>query len=104
MAVPRPQVAVPRPQVAVPHPQVAVPRWYNFETIRFTTSSTSFFLAWYSSIRGQPVLVVGDGDGILAPAALVLGRHGQDPILIDLECDINLGYPARGGRDETREK
>ncbi|THU52808.1 hypothetical protein C4D60_Mb10t07840 [Musa balbisiana] len=46
-----------------------------------------------------PPLVVGDGDLVLVPGGLVLRRHVQDPIGVDIEADVDLRHAAGGGRD-----
>merc|ERR1719327_2467467 len=51
-------------------------------------------------ILGETALVVGDGDvGLLARGTLVLGRHVQHTIGIDIECDLDLRHTTRGRRN-----
>eukprot|EP00123_Amoebidium_parasiticum_P009569 comp19561_c0_seq1/m.22957 comp19561_c0_seq1/g.22957 ORF comp19561_c0_seq1/g.22957 comp19561_c0_seq1/m.22957 type:complete len:215 (+) comp19561_c0_seq1:110-754(+) len=48
---------------------------------------------------GQAVLVVCDGDLLLLARALLLGRHAQDAVDIDLKGHVDLGHTAGGWGD-----
>ena len=41
----------------------------------------------------------GDGDALLLAGGLVLGRHVQDAVGVDVEGDVDLRGAARGGRE-----
>ena len=41
----------------------------------------------------------GDGNGLLLAGGAVLGRHVQDPVGVDVECDLDLGHAAGRRRD-----
>merc|ERR1712004_370412 len=55
-------------------------------------------------VLGQPALVVGDGDLRLLAGRLVQGAHVQDPVGIDIECDLNLRFSSRSWLDTTELK
>eukprot|EP00983_Pelagomonas_calceolata_P124235 1161083-Pelagomonas_calceolata.AAC.5 len=42
-------------------------------------------------------LVVGDGDLVLGSSALILSRHVQDTVSVDIKDDANLGHTTGGG-------
>ncbi|CAA6672244.1 unnamed protein product [Spirodela intermedia] len=41
-------------------------------------------------VLAQPPLIVGDGDPVLHPRGLVLRRHVQNPVGVDVEADLEL--------------
>ncbi|CAA7409401.1 unnamed protein product [Spirodela intermedia] len=50
-------------------------------------------------VLAQPPLIVDDGDPVLHPRGLVLRRHVQNPVGVDVEADVDLGHPSRRRRD-----
>ncbi|TVU47534.1 hypothetical protein EJB05_07138, partial [Eragrostis curvula] len=50
-------------------------------------------------LLAEPALVVGDGDLVLLPRRLVLRRHVEDAVGVDVERDVDLRHAARGGGD-----
>ena len=50
-------------------------------------------------LRSETALVVGDGDLLLLASALLLGRHVQDAVGVDVEGHLDLRHAARGRRD-----
>mmetsp|Transcript_29784 Transcript_29784/g.77189 ORF Transcript_29784/g.77189 Transcript_29784/m.77189 type:complete len:212 (-) Transcript_29784:1307-1942(-) len=48
-------------------------------------------------ILGEAALVVGDGDLVLGSSALILSRHVQDTVSVDIKDDANLGHTTGGG-------
>ena len=48
-------------------------------------------------VLGQAALIVGDGDLPGISGGLVLGRHVEDAVGVDIEGDVNLGDGAGGG-------
>ncbi|TVU19701.1 hypothetical protein EJB05_35868, partial [Eragrostis curvula] len=50
-------------------------------------------------LLAQPALVVGDGDLVLLPRRLVLRRHVQDAVGVDVEAHGDLGHAAGRRRD-----
>ncbi|GJN31061.1 hypothetical protein PR202_gb19415 [Eleusine coracana subsp. coracana] len=53
-------------------------------------------------LLAEPSLVVGDGDLVLLPGGLVLRRHVQDAVGVDVEGDVDLRH-ASGSRRDARE-
>lgn len=51
---------------------------------------------------GQPALVVGDGDLVLLARGLVLRRHVQDAVGVDVERHVDLRHAARRWRDASQ--
>mmetsp|Transcript_25199 Transcript_25199/g.64904 ORF Transcript_25199/g.64904 Transcript_25199/m.64904 type:complete len:582 (+) Transcript_25199:201-1946(+) len=52
-------------------------------------------------ILGQTALVIGDGNLAGFASGLVLGRHIQDTVGINVECNIDLGHATGRGRDAS---
>mmetsp|Transcript_8158 Transcript_8158/g.14703 ORF Transcript_8158/g.14703 Transcript_8158/m.14703 type:complete len:85 (+) Transcript_8158:453-707(+) len=50
-------------------------------------------------VLGQATLVIGDGNLTRLAGSLVLGRHVQDTVGINVEGNIDLRDTARSGRN-----
>merc|ERR1712186_18615 len=53
---------------------------------------------------GQTALVVGDGDLVLLPSALIAGRHVQDAVGVNVEGDLDLGNTTGSGGNASQVK
>ncbi|KAF4529500.1 hypothetical protein B566_EDAN017804 [Ephemera danica] len=53
-------------------------------------------------LGGEPVLVVGDDDLLSVSCALVLGRHLEDAVGVNLESHLDLGHASGGGGNASQ--
>merc|ERR1719450_310002 len=97
-------------QLRVLHPRlevkaVSLKTQLSFQALRLLLvvflELLSVFHHLLNLVLGQPALVVGDRDLRLLAGRLVQGAHVQDPIGVDIKCDLNLRFSSRSWLDTT---